>query len=70
MLIWFKVLRIEANLSQYDLAAKVGVTHVTICNIERGKIRPSVALAKKLGNVLNFSWTRFYEDSTSKSSTE
>lgn len=59
---WLKVLRIEANMTQYELAAKVGVTHVTICNIERGKMRPSVSLAKKLGDALSFDWTKFYDD--------
>ena len=30
--------------------------------IEKGIIKPGVDLAKKIGRVLNFDWTLFYEE--------
>lgn len=41
-------LRTHAGLTQEDLAAKVGVTRVTINCLERGVYLPSLALAIKL----------------------
>jgi putative transcriptional regulator len=42
--------RTEADMSQADLAAKVGVTRQTINAIERERYDPSVELAFKLAN--------------------
>ncbi|WKV10952.1 helix-turn-helix transcriptional regulator [Marivirga harenae] len=48
-----KVERARFNLSQTDLATKVGVTRQTIYAIEQGKFLPSVLLAFKIATVLN-----------------
>ena len=49
-----KYYRFLANeLTQQDLAEKVGVTRQTIIAIEKGSFNPSIKLALKLSNVLN-----------------
>lgn len=46
-----KVLRAEHNLSQADLAEKVGVSRQTINAIETGKYDPSLLLAIKIARL-------------------
>lgn len=58
---WLINKRIEKKLSQKELAEKCDVSQVSIARIESGERRPSPELAKKIADVLNFSWTRFYE---------
>lgn len=49
-----KYFRFLANeLTQQDLAEKVGVTRQTIIAIEKGSFNPSIKLALKLSKVLN-----------------
>ena len=60
--IWLIEKRKLKELSQEELAIKCDVSQVTIARIENGERRPSPELAKKIADVLNFSWTKFYED--------
>lgn len=59
-----KMARIEKDLSQEQLAAKVGVTRQTIGMIEAGKFNPSlnlcIAVCKSLDKTLN---DLFWEES-------
>lgn len=52
-----KIARIEVDLSQEQLAEKVGVTRQTISLIESGKYNPSlklcIAICKALNKTLN-----------------
>ena len=52
-----KAARVGCDLSQEELAAKVGVTRQTICMIEAGRFNPSlalcVAICRALGKTLN-----------------
>lgn len=52
-----KVARTEKDLSQEELAKRVGVTRQTIGMIETGKFNPSlqlcIAICKALGKTLN-----------------
>ena len=52
-----KLARVENNLTQAELAEKVGVTRQTIGLIENGKYNPSlnlcIAIAKTLNKTLN-----------------
>jgi transcriptional regulator with XRE-family HTH domain len=50
-----KQLRIENNLTQSELAEKVGLTYVQIGRYEKGKSTPSADVLQKLANVLNTS---------------
>ena len=60
---WFTELRKKANLTQQNIADEVGITRQMISAIENGDAAPSVTTAKALGDLLNFSWTRFFETS-------
>lgn len=48
-----KVLRVEQNLTQEELAEKVGVSRQTIIAIEGGKYLPSLPLAFKIAKEFN-----------------
>lgn len=43
-----KELREEQDMTQEDLAIKVGVSRQTIISLEKGKYNPSISLAYKL----------------------
>ncbi len=47
--------RLRADLTQVELAEKVGVTRQTIIAIEKGDYTPSVALALRLAKVFKTS---------------
>ena len=57
-----KELRKNNRISQEFLATVVGVSQSTISQIEQGRIKPSVPLAKKIATVLGCNWTDFFED--------
>lgn len=54
-------LRREQKLSLTDLGNAVGVSRQAISSIERGKTKPNVETAKKLGGVLGFDWWKVFE---------
>ena len=60
---WFTELRKKAHVTQQNIADEVGITRQMISAIENGDADPSVTTAKALGDLLNFSWTRFFETS-------
>lgn len=45
-------LRFDRNMTQEELALKVGVSRQTIMSIERGRTNPSVLLALKIASTL------------------
>lgn len=55
-------IRKSANLTQAALSELCKCGRTTICMIENGNLKPSVKLAKKIGSVLGFEWTLFYEE--------
>lgn len=59
---WLIELRQKEEFSQEELAKLCDTTQMTISNIENGTRRPSPDLAQKIGKVLNFNWTKFYEE--------
>ncbi len=50
-----KVLRAKHNLTQNDLAKKVGVRRETIVFLEKGKYNPSLKLAHDIAKVFKLS---------------
>ncbi len=50
-----KVLRAEKNLTQEELAKKIGLSRQTINSIEKGKYVPSVLIALKMAKVFGVS---------------
>lgn len=59
---WLKHIRIDADMTQIEVAVKVGITQQMYWFIENGERRPSVETAKKIAAVLGFDWTRFFPD--------
>lgn len=47
---------------QADVAKAAGITQAFYCEIEKGKKKPSVDVAKRIAKVLGFEWTRFFEE--------
>ena len=60
--IWLANYRTKKGLSQNQVANQIEVSQQMYNYIENGKRNPSPKLAKKIADVLNFSWTKFYED--------
>ncbi|HLR67185.1 MAG TPA: helix-turn-helix transcriptional regulator, partial [Virgibacillus sp.] len=46
-----RVLRAEKQMTQKDLAQKVGVSRQTIISVEKGNYTPSLVLAFEIANV-------------------
>ena len=57
----FKIRRVIKGLTQGQLAEQIGVSRSHITRIEKGDIKPSVPVAKKLGQVLEVDWKFFFE---------
>ena len=60
---WLMKIREEQGLSQYDVAAKAGISQSFYSAIElgnRGSKLP-VQTAKKIAEVLGFEWDMFYQ---------
>ena len=58
---WLQNIRSRCNMTQNDVARAVKMSRAAYANIERGVRRPSPELAQKLGKLLDFDWTRFFE---------
>ena len=48
-----KIYRVQSNLTQQELAEKVGVTRQTIIAIENNKYSPSLELGFKIAKLFN-----------------
>ncbi len=58
---WLVERREEKGYSQSSLAKELKITSQAYNYIENNQRNPSVELAKKIADILNFSWTKFYE---------
>ena len=56
-----KELRARYNLTQDELADKVGVTRQTMLYMEKGKYNPSLVLAYKVAKALNSTIEEVFE---------
>lgn len=54
-------LRKEKGITQLEVAELVGIQRAYYTMLEKGRRRPSVDVAKRIGLALDFDWTRFYE---------
>lgn len=59
---WLKRKRLEKCMSLEAVASKCGITRQALWLIESKERTPSVETAKRIANVLEFNWTRFYEE--------
>lgn len=60
------LIELRGNRSQESTAKSIGITRGAYANIELGKRNPSVTLAKRIGDTLNFDWTLFLKKKSSK----
>ena len=58
---WLVTIRKGKNMSQAELARRVGIAQPSLFAIEKGKCNPRPATAKKIADILGFPWTRFYD---------
>jgi len=58
-----KARRVLAELTQEDLAQRVGVTRQTVLAIEKGNYAPSVVLAIRLAKILNCTVEELFDES-------
>lgn len=59
---WLRSKRLSFNVTQAVLASQVGISRTMITEIENGKANPSVDVAKRIAAVLDFDWTKIFED--------
>lgn len=59
---WLKNKRTELNLSQEDVADKSKIERQYYQMIESGRRNPSVKVAKRIAEALNFYWIIFFDD--------
>ncbi len=48
-------------MTQQQIADLIGVSRVAYTRYESGERKPSPEVAKKIGQILGFPWTRFFE---------
>jgi putative transcriptional regulator len=58
-----KTRRVLADLTQEDLAQRVGVTRQTVLAIEKGNYAPSVVLALRLAKTLRCTVEELFDES-------
>jgi putative transcriptional regulator len=59
---WLKELRIQKGLTQNSVAEKCEIERAYYTMIETGSRRPSVDVAKSIGEAIGFDWTIFFEN--------
>lgn len=59
---WLVKLRKNLNMTQDYVAKRCNISRVFYTLIETGSRRPSVEVAKQIATLLNFEWTKFFED--------
>ncbi len=62
MRVWLREIRMQKGFSQEKIAEQLEVTRPYYTQIEMGYRRPSPKLAQKLGSILEFDWTKFFND--------
>lgn len=59
---WLKEYRKKKGLYQRQIASLLGIDQSAFSHYEQGRKSPPVDMAKKIGKILDFDWTRFYDD--------
>lgn len=57
-----RALRKKKGLRQTDLAHAANISQPQVAKIESGAQKPSVKVAKRIAEVLNFDWTEFFKE--------
>lgn len=59
-------MRSDKNMTMRQVADAVEISESMYCLIENGKRRPSPDVAQRLGELLGFDWTWFYNNQTTE----
>ncbi len=59
---WLIQARHDSGKTFEQLSQELGITKQAIYYYESGERTPNPKLAKKIAKVLNFDWTKFYEE--------
>ena len=63
---WLREKRLSKKLTQAEVANQAGIQRSFYTLIETGARRPSVENAKAISAVLDFDWTKFYDEAPQK----
>lgn len=58
--LWLRQIREAKGLEQKEVAFKIKKTQACYSYIENGQRNPTVELAQKIADVLDFDWTLFF----------
>lgn len=59
---WLVSIRKKQSMTQKAICDRLNISQPTYWGYEHGIITPTVQNAKKIGAILGFDWTRFYEE--------
>lgn len=59
---WLEQIRESKGLTQQNVADKTNISRQFYGMIENGERNPSVSVAKRIGAILDFDWTYFFND--------
>jgi transcriptional regulator with XRE-family HTH domain len=59
---WLQEARVSAGLTQAQVSDHLGMSRGMYYCIESGRRRPSPEKARRLGDLLDVDWTKFYEE--------
>jgi putative transcriptional regulator len=62
---WLKNFRNDRKLTQEEVAKLSEISRSFYTHIEKGSKTPSVEVAKKIANTLDFEWTLFFDSGCS-----
>ena len=63
---WLKVLREKKKFTHEKVAGKADISRAFYTEIENGTKNPSAMVAQRIGEVMGFKWTLFFENKCSK----
>lgn len=58
---WLVDIRNNKGMTQAEVAEKAQISQPSLCDIERGNNTPKPDTAKRIASVLDFPWTKFYD---------
>lgn len=58
---WLTKIRRDKQLTQFEVAIKANISESYYSLIESGARNPSTKIAKRIADVLEFDWVKFYE---------
>ncbi len=59
---WLVMARQKMKLTQESVAREANISRAYYTQLELSQRDPSIRVAKELGRVLDFAWTRFFDE--------